>query len=116
MSLQIKQALQRESFLCMYFCHYHLAGIFDANAVECDCRKPGSKLFNDAIRDYLVNLQKSFIFGDKLTDCLAAYRANIAYRVLLSENGSSIYESRTDCPQYLVSNKFKDLSEVVNFL
>ena len=83
----------------MYFCHHHPVGIFDANDVECYCRKPGSKLFNDVIRDYLVNLQKSFIFGDKLTDYLAAYRANIAYRVLLSENGSGIYESRTDCPQ-----------------
>jgi D-glycero-D-manno-heptose 1,7-bisphosphate phosphatase len=38
----------------------------------CDCRKPKIALFKRAIKDFDVDIKKSFIIGDKISDVLPA--------------------------------------------
>ncbi len=35
---------------------------------ECDCRKPGTALFEQAIREHAINVQASFMIGDRQKD------------------------------------------------
>ena len=46
-----------------YFCPHH-----PQFPGPCDCRKPGTKLFQDATRDLGLDLARSWWVGDRLTD------------------------------------------------
>ncbi len=41
-------------------------------ADNCDCRKPKTKLYLQAARDFEIDLKKSYMVGDKVTDIIAA--------------------------------------------
>ena len=36
---------------------------------DCDCRKPRTGMFMDAVRDFQIDLKQSYAVGDKLRDC-----------------------------------------------
>jgi D-glycero-D-manno-heptose 1,7-bisphosphate phosphatase len=47
---------------------------------ECDCRKPRNQMFKDIIKNWDVDLKKSFMIGDKKTDEIFAYRSNLKFQ------------------------------------
>lgn len=51
------------------YCPHHPAARVERYRVACACRKPGLKLFMEAVRDFDIDLSKSFAIGDKLRDC-----------------------------------------------
>ena len=55
------------------------AGIYscfdDPNQPPCECRKPSPALLHQAAREHQINLQKSFMVGDKQSDVEAGNRA-----------------------------------------
>jgi D-glycero-D-manno-heptose 1,7-bisphosphate phosphatase len=55
-----------------YYCPHHPAGTVKGYAVSCACRKPGIALFEQAARDWPIDLNRSFLIGDKDSDMAAA--------------------------------------------
>lgn len=55
-----------------YYCPHHPEGVVQDLGVTCDCRKPGTALFDMAYRDWKIDLGKSVMIGDKESDILAA--------------------------------------------
>lgn len=51
----------------------------------CFCRKPNPGMFFKAIEEFSINPEKSFMIGDKVTDLIAARKAGIKNRFILSE-------------------------------
>ena len=61
----------------VYFCPHHpYAG---SNPQKCECRKPKPGMFNLAKDEYDIDLERSFMIGDKITDKLAAKKAKIKF-------------------------------------
>ncbi|MBL9138286.1 MAG: HAD family hydrolase [Verrucomicrobiales bacterium] len=58
-----------------YFCPHHPKGTLEAYRSHCDCRKPGIGLLTRAAGDLGVDLQSSFMVGDRPTDIVAGRRA-----------------------------------------
>ena len=54
-----------------YYCFHHPSAKVPMYRVSCDCRKPKPGLFLRAAKDYRLNLQKSYVVGDSLTDVKA---------------------------------------------
>lgn len=80
--LQKKGIIITETFYCP-----HLEdGIIEKYSKQCNCRKPKTGLFWQAIRKYEVDLEKSYAIGDKLRDLAICHESNIQ-GILLSENG-----------------------------
>lgn len=52
---------------------------------DCKCRKPGLKLFYDAIAEFNIDLDHSFAIGDKIRDLSICNETNVR-GFLLSEN------------------------------
>ncbi|NOY87970.1 MAG: HAD-IIIA family hydrolase [FCB group bacterium] len=52
----------------IYYCPHHPEGTVDEYAVECNCRKPSAGMAEDAAYQLGINLQKSFVIGDKVDD------------------------------------------------
>jgi D-glycero-D-manno-heptose 1,7-bisphosphate phosphatase len=51
-----------------YFCPHHPRAVHEALRVECECRKPAPGLIRAAEREHGIDLQRSFIIGDKRSD------------------------------------------------
>jgi mannose-1-phosphate guanylyltransferase / phosphomannomutase len=70
----------------VYFCPHHpdagFAGEVPALKIRCECRKPGSLLFRQALADLPINQSSSMLVGDSLRDIAAARGVGIwAYGV-----------------------------------
>ena len=51
-----------------YTCPHHIKGSVAGFAIECRCRKPEPGLIEQALEDFDINLEESFIIGDKISD------------------------------------------------
>lgn len=54
---------------------------------KCGCRKPGTGLFERAVRDFDIDLTKSVIIGDSLHDLVAAARIGVRAALVLTGEG-----------------------------
>jgi histidinol-phosphate phosphatase family protein len=75
----------------IYMCPHHpdngFAGEVRALKIQCECRKPGIGLIEDARRDLNIDLGRSWFVGDSTSDILAARRAGL--RSILLETGEA---------------------------
>ncbi len=53
---------------------------------NCDCRKPKPKMILDALKKYDGDPSNSIMIGDKISDVMAGYMANIRNLFFLKEN------------------------------
>lgn len=76
---EIKQELARHGaeIDAIYYCPHHPDGIVPEYAIKCDCRKPGVGMIIKAIKEFDIDLSKSFLVGDKTGDILAGTRAGL---------------------------------------
>lgn len=93
-----------------YYCPHHPKGIIKEYAIKCDCRKPGIGMIKKAIEDLnelglAVDLERSFIVGDKESDVIAGENASIRNKILL-RSGHKIDENNT-----VANNVFNNLYE-----
>ena len=69
----------------IYYCPHH-------PDEGCKCRKPGTLLFEQAAEELGIDLKKSFLIGDKLTDVLPARQ--LGANAILVKTGYGEEESR----------------------
>lgn len=87
MAAEIKQAGGNiEKF---YFCPHLPGGKVKEFAIECDCRKPKPGLLLQALREYAIDKERSFLIGDKPRDVESAAAAGI--KGYLYENGNLLH-------------------------
>lgn len=58
-----------------YYCPHHPKGKMQEYAIKCDCRKPAPGMILKAANDFNLDLTKSFLIGDKMSDIGAAKNA-----------------------------------------
>ena len=68
-----------------YYCPHHPEGMVKKYSVACRCRKPAPGLILDAVKDFNIDLSKSFLIGDKVSDIEAAQNAGCS--AILVETG-----------------------------
>ncbi len=61
----------------IYYCPHHPEGRVPHLAIECNCRKPGLGLLEDAGRDFSIDWSRSFLVGDKDSDVTCAHKASL---------------------------------------
>lgn len=67
----------------IYFCPH-------SPELNCECRKPKIGMINQALSEFDIDLARSFLIGDKITDMQCAKSADIAKRLFLSESSDEI--------------------------
>lgn len=58
-----------------YYCPHHPSFGRGKYRKECNCRKPKIGMIEEAVRDFNIDLQKSYLIGDKLSDIKAGLTA-----------------------------------------
>jgi D-glycero-D-manno-heptose 1,7-bisphosphate phosphatase len=51
-----------------FYCLHHPRAVIDELRVSCDCRKPGPGMIRQAEAQFRLDLRRSFVVGDKLSD------------------------------------------------
>lgn len=73
----------------VFYCPHHPTEAFGDYRCECDCRKPAPGMLLRAARELNLDLARSAMFGDRVSDLQAAAAAGVPLRYLLGTNGSS---------------------------
>lgn len=77
MTRKMERLLARGGALldAVYYCPHHPGGRGRRYAIRCGCRKPKPGLLTRAAGDLNIDLRKSFMIGDSLTDIQAGHAA-----------------------------------------
>jgi len=55
-----------------YYCPHHPEGTVKAFAMACSCRKPRTGMLEQAVREWPIDVSRSFFIGDNEADMAAA--------------------------------------------
>jgi D-glycero-D-manno-heptose 1,7-bisphosphate phosphatase len=67
----------------IYYCPHHPTAGNPPYSVVCECRKPGTGLIDRAARDLDIDVQASYVVGDKWSDVELGQRTG-AHTILVS--------------------------------
>jgi len=71
----------------LYYCPHHPQAEVEAYRRVCDCRKPEAGLLRRAAADRGIDLQRSFVVGDRAGDMGAAHAVGAGGVLVLTGNG-----------------------------
>ena len=72
----------------IYYCPHHPYAIIEKYKKNCNCRKPQPGMILQAAQEYNIDLKKSFVVGDKLSDIEAGKNAGCQTILVLTGHGS----------------------------
>lgn len=102
---------QKTGIDAVYYCPHYPEGKLQQYRKICNCRKPKTGMFEQACRDYAIDMGRSYMVGDRAGDIIAGQRAGL--KTVLVESGYGMERLEADVkPDYV----FKDLRMVADML
>lgn len=95
----------------IYYCPHHLKGKIKQYTIDCNCRKPKTGMIKAACKEFNIDIEHSFLVGDRASDIMTGQNAGIRTVLLESGYGTANLESNVT-PDYI----FKDLRNVIQIL
>jgi D-glycero-D-manno-heptose 1,7-bisphosphate phosphatase len=100
----------------IYYCAHHPAVGELPYRLDCDCRKPKPGLISRAVKDFDINLEESWMVGDRYSDVELARNAGINSMFVMSGYGRGEWEHQrpnwTEQPDLVA----EDLLEAVRLI
>lgn len=85
------------------FCHH-------APEVKCNCRKPSSGMIDEILKDYKIDLEASWMIGDKQSDIDLAHNSNIKNSIAIGDrvikNSNYHFGTVQECYAFVSSSFF----------
>ena len=72
----------------IYYCPHYSEATIEKYKIDCECRKPKPGMLKQAEKDLNLNLKRSFLIGDKISDIEAGYRAGCKTILVLTGQGN----------------------------
>ncbi|MGK2945094.1 MAG: D-glycero-beta-D-manno-heptose 1,7-bisphosphate 7-phosphatase [Desulfuromonadales bacterium] len=110
--IQTELAAYGTSIDGFYFCPHHPEYGLDHYQVDCECRKGAPGMLLQAAREHDIDLQKSFMIGDKPADIEAGQRAGCQSILVMTGYG----ETAALDPKIASVKKCCDLSDAVSLV
>lgn len=79
----------------IYYCPHHKDGVIEKYKIDCDCRKPNTGLIKKATSEYDIDLENSYVIGDKLSDIQLAKNCNCNAILVLTGYGNRQKETES---------------------
>jgi D-glycero-D-manno-heptose 1,7-bisphosphate phosphatase len=100
----------------IYYCPHHPSATISTYRMVCQCRKPSIGLIRRACDDYDIDMDRSFVIGDRLTDVQTA--RNSGLKGVLVETGYGRGEIEHLLPRSAIAPDHiaADLLEAVNWI
>ncbi len=100
----------------IYYCPHHPTAGKSKYTTVCDCRKPGTGLLDRAAKDLEIDLNRSYVVGDKWSDVELAHRAGA--RAVLVRTGFAPDDPGNVRPEHVPDPEFTahDIIEAVEWI
>ncbi len=110
--LEMNQYLRKVTGVdAIYYCPHYEQGMVPLYSIKCNCRKPKVGLIKQACEDYAINLNNSYMVGDRASDILAGQRMGLRTVLLESGYGSKRLEISVT-PDYIYSNLLEFVKKI----
>lgn len=98
----------------IYFCPHHPEHGVGKYLKNCECRKPAPGMLIQAKQAHNIDMSRSIMVGDSLSDIEAADAANVKYRYLFNwaPLGNNVRENKQAQDSYLNAIKITSLDDV----
>jgi D-glycero-D-manno-heptose 1,7-bisphosphate phosphatase len=100
----------------IYYCAHHPTVGEPPYRQECDCRKPKPGLIKRAATDLSVDLEQSWMIGDRYSDIEVARNAGVRSALVLSGYGRGEWENQRSSWQHQPDLIAENLYEAVAFV
>ena len=95
----------------IYYCPHHpTVGPLEYR-IDCDCRKPKTGMIDQAVAKYGIDVHKSYIVGDKMSDVIWGHKVGAKSVMVLTGYGRGEYEYQRDSwkdqPDYIADDLFE---------
>lgn len=77
----------------VFYCPHHPHGKIEKYRKNCNCRKPGTGMFEAACGEFEIDLSRSYMIGDRAGDILAGQNAGVGTILLESGYGTAGLEA-----------------------
>lgn len=99
----------------IYYCPHHPEKGFEGEIaelkIECECRKPGTGMIESAVKEFNIDVEGSFVIGDRTADIAAG--AGAGMKTILVKTGFAGSDGKyISEPDYI----FENISEAVEFI
>jgi D-glycero-D-manno-heptose 1,7-bisphosphate phosphatase len=81
----------------------------------CTCRKPNLGMIEAAMRDFEIDLESSWIIGDKVLDAETGFNAKIKTALVLTGYGSKDVEKLERKPDIIAENLLEAVEGIIKF-
>ena len=98
-----------------FFCPHHPRAVAPELRVECDCRKPKPGMIRQAVARFDIDLPRSFVVGDKLSDVGLAHAVGAGPILVRTGYGEGVLRGLGDEPPAGV-HVAADLSAAVSWI
>jgi len=77
---------------------------------NCDCRKPNTKMIDNILKNYNINLEQSWLIGDKSSDIKCANNTNIKNTIQVKSG----HKFDTSLANYVIESlNYKDICNII---
>ena len=101
----------------VYFCPHHPNGVVSGYNKQCTCRKPGTGLIEEAASDLEIDMDRSFVVGDRWLDIEFARNAGLPGILVLTGYGRGDLEyvvpSKRTKPVFVADDLLKAVAWVL---
>lgn len=91
-----------------YYCPHHPKGSVSKYAINCNCRKPKTGMIEQAIKEFSIDIENSFLIGDKVSDIDCGKNMGINSLQIFNNQ----YEKHNDAWAYATS--LVDAVDIIN--
>ena len=100
----------------IYYCPHHPTVGPEGYKRECICRKPKTGMIDEAAKKFNIDVKKSYVIGDKMSDIMWGHKAGTKSVMVLTGYGRGEYEYQRqdwkDNPDYIA----EDLEAAVKWI
>jgi D-glycero-D-manno-heptose 1,7-bisphosphate phosphatase len=80
----------------IYYCPHHPTEGRDPYVQKCTCRKPNTGMIEQAVSDHKIDLEKSYMVGDRFKDIQVAKKMNLTSALVMTGYGKGEYVYQRD--------------------
>ena len=101
----------------MYYCPHSPEGVVEEYRQTCACRKPATGMYQRASKEWDIDITRSYMIGDKLTDMEAARNAGLTGVLVRTGYGQDEWKASLQVPDTQKADRVViDLREAVDFV
>jgi D-glycero-D-manno-heptose 1,7-bisphosphate phosphatase len=100
----------------VYYCPHHPNGVVEEYRRQCQCRKPAPGLLLRAARELDIDLERSFLVGDRFRDTETAFGIGAKGILVLTGYGKGEYEYQRGTWPRMPDHIAADLGDAVDWI